>query len=77
MFTFGLFTINNVISNHKSLARMTSVLLHETSCQLGVYTHVQDDARRVSREHRDVVTSSINVLWSYDKTIEFIDFVLC
>ena len=46
---------------------------HETSCQLGVYTkpraslaytrnqplYVQDDARRVSREHRDVVTSIV------------------
>ena len=34
--------------------------LHKTSCQLGVYTqpYVQDDARRVSREHRDVVTST-------------------
>ena len=30
---------------------------HKTSCQLGV--QVQDDARRVSREHRDVVTSNI------------------
>ena len=38
----------------------TKESVHETSCQLGVYTqptYVQDDARRVSREHRDVVTS--------------------
>ena len=34
---------------------MVAMLLHKTSCQLGVY--VQDDARRVSREHKDVVTS--------------------
>ena len=43
---------------------------HKTSCQLGVYTqptYVQDDARRVSREHRDVVTSSV---YTYECILE-------
>ena len=45
----------------KQVAWVLRSPVHKTSCQLGVYTqprcYVQDDARRVSREHRDVVTS--------------------